>query len=363
MKNPQPTHGASSDNTLDHDQELAQTRRLVMRYGWNTAAYQILNPGIALWFSPHREAVIGYVRVRNYCIVAGAPVCSEDCVHEVVREFEEHCASRGWRVWYFCAGTRLAESLNPLSKGQAVLLGAEPSWHPADFVRKMTTKASLRAQCARARNKGVVVELWDNDRASAHPALQECLTQWLSTRGLTPLHFLVEVRTLERLLDRKVFVATQADRIVAFSVVSPIPERRGWLVEQNVRRPDAPNGTIELLLLSAAQNLESEGAELISLGLSPLSRHAQLHTNTLWIRVLFGLVRSLAQPLYNFRGLDAFKTKFEATRWDPVYAISDAQRISPSVVYAIAEAFAGSAPIPMLMRRLRRRLFAPPSQS
>lgn len=36
-------------------------RDLVLRYGWNTLAYQILNPGIAHWFQPGGEGVVGYV--------------------------------------------------------------------------------------------------------------------------------------------------------------------------------------------------------------------------------------------------------------------------------------------------------------
>ncbi len=312
---------------------------MILRYGWNSASYQIVNPGIERWFSADSGALVGYVRRGNYCIVAGAPVCEEARLEAVLTEFEAFCASRSLRTVYFCAGHRLEHCLRRFPKSHKLVLGAEPLWEPADFVMRMKTKRSLRAQVSRARHKSVTVEEWPVSRAKSHPELQSCLEQWLATRGLAPMHFLVESRTLERLLDRKVFVATRHGHVVAFSVLSPIPSRNGWLVEQNVRRPDAPNGSIECLLLAAAEQLHAEGAAFFSLGLSPLSRHADYSHNPRWLRLCFEILRHIATPFYNFKGLDRFKSKFEAARWDPVYAISISQDWDLSVLWGVASAF------------------------
>ena len=55
--------------------DLARARELVLRHGWNAAAYQILNPGISLWFSRAGDAVAGYSAWGRVRVVAGAPVC------------------------------------------------------------------------------------------------------------------------------------------------------------------------------------------------------------------------------------------------------------------------------------------------
>ncbi len=340
--------------SLELSTALQRARSYVMRFGWNSAAYQILNPGIELWFSKYCEAVIGFVRYGRYCIVAGAPVCAVDRVEQVVEEFEEYCVTRGLHAWYFCAGTRLAQSLGADACSRAVVLGAEPVWKPSRFLEQLMNKGSLRAQCARASNKGVYVEEWSASEATSHPALQECLDRWLDTRGLAPLHFLVESRTLDRLLDRRIFVARTQHDIVAFSVLSPIVDRNGWLVEQNVRSPKAPNGSVELTLRFAAEQLCLSGADMMSMGLSPLSIHTSSSDNALWLRLLFRSIRRYAQPFYNFRGLDAFKSKFEAERWDPVYAMSLHERCSPSVLWAIAGAFTGASPLWSVLRAARR---------
>ena len=50
-----------------------RVRELVLAYGWNSTAYQILNPGIEHWLTPTRDAVVGFVREHRRWITAGAP--------------------------------------------------------------------------------------------------------------------------------------------------------------------------------------------------------------------------------------------------------------------------------------------------
>ena len=54
--------------------ELQLSLDLVLQYGWNATAYQIINPGIRRWFSSDQDAVIGYVEHYGVRVVAGAPV-------------------------------------------------------------------------------------------------------------------------------------------------------------------------------------------------------------------------------------------------------------------------------------------------
>ena len=54
---------------------VQRARKLVLKYGWNATAYQIVNPGITHWFSSSGDAMIGYVRKNHVRVVAGAPVC------------------------------------------------------------------------------------------------------------------------------------------------------------------------------------------------------------------------------------------------------------------------------------------------
>lgn len=322
-------------------------RELVLRYGWNTTAYQILNPGISHWFAAAEDAVIGYVERRGVRIVAGAPVCAEERLAGVAAEFERASAKSGLRVCYFCAESRLETILRHSTGHSLVLLGAQPVWNPQQWSRIFERHASLKAQLNRARNKGVIVGEWPAERAACEPELLRCLREWLATRRFPTLHFLVEPMTLERLYDRRVFVAEREGKIIGFVVASPVPQRDGWLIEQIIRGRGAVNGASELMIGAAVRTLAAGGCNFLSLGLSPLSRRAAVETepNPLWLRVLLGWVRAHGRRFYNFDGLDAFKTKFQPERWEPIFAIANEAHFSPRTLYAVAAAFTQRSPI------------------
>lgn len=343
---------------------LERAHRLVAEHGWNATAYQILNPGIGRWFSTTGDAVIGYVTSTGYRVVAGSPICARERLGEVVAEFEDDTHRRGLWSCYFAADERLARRLERRGPLDRVLLGAQPVWRPASWPGIVAGKASLRAQLNRARNKGVTVTRWPVERASDHPELGRCLAEWLSTRGLPPLHFLVEPQTLGRLYDdRRVFVAhqrqgdaEQGDRVIAFLVASPIPARDGWLIEQTVRSQDAPNGTSELLVDAAFRHFAGEGAAYVTLGLSPLSRRSGVEAprQHLWLRALLAWVRAHGRRFYNFDGLDAYKAKYQPESWEPIYAITSERRIGLGTLYAIAGAFGRMSPMLLVVRALWR---------
>lgn len=338
------------------DARLEHARQLVMRYGWNATAYQIVNPGISLWFSTADDAVIGYVERRSTRVVAGAPVCAAERVKEVVAEFEAQCVGERFHVCYFGAEERVENAVHASTTHAMVLLGAQPSWDPASWAGIIRGKASLRAQLNRSRNKGVTVSPMSAAEATGNRELQRVLREWLATRGLPPMHFLVEPETLNRLFDRRVFVArSRRGEIIAFLVASPAPARGGWLIEQFVRGRAAPNGTVELLLDAAMRAFAAEGYDYVTLGLAPLSRYAQpIEVNPAWLRWVLKWVRAHGRRFYNFEGLDNFKAKFQPERWEPVYAIVNDPVFTPRALYAIAAAFSDGSPIWTIARAFWR---------
>ena len=60
--------------------------------------------------------------------------------------------------------------------------------------------------------------------------------------------FLVQVDPLTLLEEHRVYLAEQDGRLVAFLTAAPIFARPGWLLQNLIRAPDAPNGTSEILV-------------------------------------------------------------------------------------------------------------------
>ncbi|HTQ11016.1 MAG TPA: DUF2156 domain-containing protein [Fimbriimonadaceae bacterium] len=350
--------------------EVEKTRELVLRYGWNATAYQLVNPGIAHWLAGDGDAVIGYVRKNHTRVVAGSPVCSLERLPDLISEWESISRRRHDRVCYFGAAGRIMKLLGGRPGYSTVVLGSQPVWNPQTWARTVDAVPSLRQQFNRARNKGVRIEEWTAAQANGNRDLQRVLGQWLATRGLPPLHFLVEPDTLSLLEGRRIFVATmpapggtsefaRAPReVVGFLVMSPIPVRNGWLTEQFVRGWRAPNGTVELMVDYAVRAVAASGSTYVTMGLVPLSSQGatKSESNPLWLAGLMAWLRAHFRRFYNFGGLEAFKAKFRPDRWEPIYAISNEPRFSLKTLYAVTAAFTNCPPLLAVVKGLWRAL-------
>lgn len=326
--------------------DVPKARQLVLAHGWNSTSFQIVNPGIKRWFSEDGDAVVGYVSARRMRIVVGAPVCEKERLAAVSKAFEQDAEQDGYTACYFGAEARLEGAVASDGRHSEFLIGAQPVWHPRDWDQIVATHRTLRSQVNRARNKGVTVEEWTVEQAANNAQLEELLAVWLESKGLPPLHFMVETDTLARLEHRRIFVAKADEEIVGFVILSPVPNRNGWLFEQFPHRPGAANGTVELMIDTAMRTLAADGAEYVTLGISPLSTRAALPEESppLWLRMMLVWFRKHGRRFYNFDGLDAFKAKLRPTEWEPVYVLVNEPKVRVRTLFAIADAFSGNAP-------------------
>lgn len=339
-----------------------------MAHGWNSTAYQILNPGMRHWFSAQGDALVGYVQHVGVRVVAGAPVAPPERMSAAAQEFEEQARRDGQATCYFLAESRWLE----FNEGRpATLVGAQPVWPAAEWEATVDSHESLRAQFNRARNKDVTVEWWPTTRLLAGEpgaaALRACLRRWTDAHGLPPLGFLTSTdpvpasapRDFAGLRDRRLFVALRHGDPVGYLLACPVQLRRGWLFEQVVRDPAAPNGSAELLIDFAARELGIVGASRLTLGLSPLSRlhrpgPARWTRDPAWLRLMFGLAYAHGRRFYDFAGLEAFKEKFWPPLWEPLYLIGSDRQISLRTLYAVAAAFTAGRPLSSLLSGVRR---------
>lgn len=338
-------------------------RDLVIKHGWNATAYQILNQGFEWWGDD--QAIVGFVRARRpfrlpvrgtqtgraMWIAAGAPVCPPEALEQTATAFERHARTQGAGVCWFGADRHLWNARQNEPGFSTLVLGAQPVWVPDQWSDILDSRRSIRQQRNRARNKGVRIEQWSEKRAAS---LRPILDNWLSRRGLPALSFLTKPDILPELGFRRLFVARHVSP-VAYLVLTPVPARNGWLVEQIVQHAEAPNGTATLLLDAAFHHAIEQHSDYLTLGLSPLSSRAPLShpAPSAPIRFLLAWIRAHGRRFYNFQGLEHFKAKFRPDRWDPIVACTNEPRPSLGTLYAIADAFSGArSPIRLIGKAL-----------
>jgi phosphatidylglycerol lysyltransferase len=284
---------------------------LLRRFGWNATSFQSMEPGIRYWLDPEEDACVAYADTGRAWVVAGAPVAAEERLAEVAGRFMEEARRQGRRVCFFATERRFAGAVALHS----LPIGEQPVWDPARWPAVLQSSRSLREQLRRARAKGVVVrqappEAVGRPTSEVRQAIEALISRWLSSRSMAPMGFLVRVDPFSLVAERRIFVAELAGKVVAFLAMVPVYARGGWLFEDLVADPSAPNGTSELLIDQAMRTAAEEGSRYATLGLAPLSGEVSG-----WLRT----AGRLGARLYNFEGLRAFKNKLRPSHWEPIF--------------------------------------------
>jgi phosphatidylglycerol lysyltransferase len=163
---------------------------------------------------------------------------------------------------------------------------------------------------------------------------------------MPPMGFLVQMHLHSELGERRFFTAAQGDALVGFLSMVPVFARRGWFVEDLVRLPEAPNGTAELLVDAAMRAAAAEGSGYLTLGLAPLGGAVGP-----WLRI----ARRTGGPLYDFRGVHAFKAKLRPRAWAPIYISYPRPQLGVTTVYDALAAFGRGGLLRFGLRTLLRR--------
>ena len=126
-----------------------------------------------------------------------------------------------------------------------------------------------------------------------------------------------------------------ANHVHAFVSFVPIYRCNGWALDLMRRAQDTAPGTMELLLARSIDYLKRAGADILSLGLAPLSNMNQTEGTFLGSSIDFLNQQFGDQDKY--RSLFHFKKKFHPT-WESRYLIFSNSLILPKVGWALYHA-------------------------
>lgn len=320
-----------------------------MRHGWTTVSFQLLESPFRYWFEGD-DAFVAYVDTGGAWVAGGAPVAPEARLAEVAAQFCMAAREAGRRPSFFGCEQRFATAM--ATSAHTLQVGVQPVWAPAQWSETLASAgaASLRYQLKRARGKGVsirrVTAAEVADPAGPLRAAIEALgAEWLASRRMAPMGFLVALEPIAFGSERVMLVAERAGgEIVGFLSAAPVYARRRLFVEHLLRARTAPNGTNELLFDAVTRVALERGDAAVTLGLAPLAGS---------ITPVLRLARALSRPLYDFRGLHSFKRKLRPDSWEPVFLVTPRSRALG--LFDGLVAFAGGDLIGFVVATLARR--------
>ena len=329
--------------------ERRRVLAVLRRHGWNATSFQVLEPGFRYWFADE-DACVAYVDTGRAWIAAGAPLTEPRRLRAVAEEFHRHALESGRRAAFFAVEQRVVDAL----PWHALLIGEQPEWEAQGWPEALRTSSGLREQVRRARAKGVTVRTAAHDELVSSTAplrrdLEALVAQWLARHEMAPMGFLVQVDPLTLLEEHRVHLAEQDGRLLGFLTAAPIFARPGWLLQNLIRAPDAPNGTTELLvdhaMRDAGSGVEGETSPMVTLGLAPLAGQ---------VVPALRLARSAGSVLFDFEGLRAFKARLRPTRWSPIHLVYPPAQGAVRTMLDVLEAFARGHLLAFGLRTLLR---------
>lgn len=326
-------------NRSAHDYRAGDNHALELlnRFGHDAVCWQILSPAVSRWFSPQRDALVGYVIRGDYLIAAGMPVAAPGRILPVVEEFRVFARKQGRMACFLCAQGEPVES--QIGGYARVCLGAQPVWNPQNWSGRVQKSSGLRSQIRRAQTKGVQIHAVPPVVAANCPEIKDCLRAWLRGRWYG-MSFLAEPCVVaQQLPGRLLFSArpTGGGEVLAYVVASPVPARRGYHIEHIARRPGAPNGTTELLIHQLMLELAARDAAYATLGLVALSRlcPGAWDRNPRWFKAAGAAALRFGQSIYRFSALERFRSRLHPECWEPVYALSSERWFTPLAALAM----------------------------
>ncbi|MBZ5709766.1 DUF2156 domain-containing protein [Nannocystis pusilla] len=283
--------------------------QLVERHGWNVTAFQTFGAEFTYFF--HGDGCVAYVDTGSAWVAAGAPIAPTDELAAIADAFVRAAREARRRCCFVATEDRFLDATSAALR--ALAIGEQPVWDPQTWPGTLRRHSGLREQLRRARAKGVRVRRIDPAELDAGPladAAAELTRRWLATRAMPPMRFLVGLGPFTFPELRRCFVAERDGHVVGVAHVIPVPRRRGWFVEHLLRDPQAPNGTVEVLVDAVMRRATEEGCSWLTLGTAPLAGAVPRPLR---------FARSRLRFLYDFEGLQRFKAKLRPAEWCPTF--------------------------------------------
>lgn len=298
------------------EDELARAADIVMAQD-NADANLVRMGDKRLLFSGSRRSFLMYgVQGRSWIALAD-PVGDAEEFSELVWRFVEMARNGGGRAAFYQISPGL---LSPCVDAglRAFKLGELASVDLPEFNLKSSKLSGLRQSYNRGLRDGLGFEILPREAVAAVlDDLKAVSDGWLAHHNTREKTFSLGAFEPHYITSQPVAVVRLEGRIVAFATVMVTDTKAEATIDLMRFSPDAPKVAMDFLFVSILGGLKDMGYRRFNLGMAPLSGMARREVAPVWDR-LGGALFEHGERFYNFKGLRAFKSKFQP-RWEPRY--------------------------------------------
>lgn len=324
-------------------EQLTRVRELLQR-GGGSLSWMALWDNNSYWFSPDGQAGVAYQVRSGVALTVAGPFGSSAAHAAAARGFVSYCLQMGLVPCFYSATSDVGDAVEGmgfkrLEVAEETLLNIE------NMTFKGKEWQNVRTALNRAEKLGIK-DYWHHYPAmppGLRAQLAEISEEWVADKSLPEMGF--TLGGLDELKDENVLccVAVDGDGLV-HGVTSWLPvytegHITGWTLDFMRRRTTGFKGVMEFLIASAVTHFKSDiptislsGSPLANAGGAPGSRDGST------IDKLLAMLGNALEPMYGFKSLAAFKSRFQPEH-RTLYMYYQDPLALPSIGLAITAAY------------------------
>lgn len=216
---------------------------------------------------PSIPGFIGYRIDSSYAIVFGDPVCASEHKHALASSFNLFCKKQGLSIVYAIVSESFVDIAKNTHTSVSLQFGNKLILRPSNNQLSRTgSKGGLvRKKVKHAKNESVVIHEYLGNDSQVEKAIEQIGLAWLHKRN-GPQVYIAHLSFFSDREGKRWFYAQQGDHLVGVVILNQVNADAGWLLNNLIITPDAPNGTSELLIATVFQQLEEENCDAVIVG-------------------------------------------------------------------------------------------------
>ena len=296
-------------------------KRLLREHGGGSISWMTTWPRMRHMVSAdgggsNASGFIGFREHAGVAIALGDPVGPEGATDDLIEDFLARCEAADVIPFLFsCTGTTATIAAG--MGWQTVQIAEDTLIDLPNLAFTGKSWQPIRTAINRAEAEGVAFRLVE--LATEPPEIRDQVvaisTQWLGEKALPEMGFTLGGVPEAMDPEARVALAVDAEGKV-HGVLSWLPAYRrgggveGWTLDVMRRLDGGFSKTMEFLIASSALAFKEQGSSYVCLGAAPLARSRDAAAADRPIEQLLDLLGATMEPLYGFRSLHQFKSKF-----------------------------------------------------
>ncbi|MGC5172414.1 bifunctional lysylphosphatidylglycerol flippase/synthetase MprF [Micromonospora sp. DT81.3] len=315
-----------------------EVRSLIRTEGGGTLSWMSTWEGMQ--YLRTSTGIVPFQTHATVAIVLADPLGPAEGIRDSVAEFIAATEAQGLIPCFFSASAATRDAVPDGWRDLVVADDTIVDLPGLTFQGKAWSK--VRQAFSRAEREGMIFRV---TTLAAEPwgirqQLRAISESWVGDKGLPEMRF--TLGTLEEAEDPDVRLALaispqgDVDGFLSWlPVFGPGGSPRGWTLDLMRRRDGGFPAVMEFLIGTSARTFRDEGAQIMSLSGAPLAHQTEPDAGA--IASLLEQLSSSLEPVYGFKSLHQFKTKFNP-RYEPIYLLyrdeGDLSRIAAGLTRA-----------------------------